>query len=303
MKYLFSFLLLVRNEEKSIQKLLKKIRTASGNYNTEIIVIDSGSTDKTLEIVKKFSTRADNIRISTIKKEDFNWGTTKNLAVRKARGKYVCFFSAHAIPTNNKFLTYFLEDLETDKKTVAVYGKQIPYDDTPFIQKIEFICQFNRLDRHTNRKGVLVQNINYPFTEYNDKTKMLWYFLFNPFSCYRRSFLLKYPFKKTIAADDLLMGRFIIEKGYTKVYDRRAVVRHSHYYNLLQYYQREKREIEIRSKLIGLRSETNFFCKFFSIIHFQMNFFKKLYYLGVLFIYYLIKFLVVVEIQLFPSKT
>jgi dolichyl-phosphate beta-glucosyltransferase len=51
--YLFSIIIPAFNEEKSIENTIKKIRKGLQNESHEIIVVDDGSTDKTLEILKK----------------------------------------------------------------------------------------------------------------------------------------------------------------------------------------------------------------------------------------------------------
>ena len=46
----------IPNNEKNIEECLKSICNESKNFESEIIVIDDGSIDKTSEIVKKFKT-------------------------------------------------------------------------------------------------------------------------------------------------------------------------------------------------------------------------------------------------------
>ena len=53
-EYKVSIIVPAYNSEKNIEKCLKSIFNESKNFESEIIVIDDCSTDKTSEVVKKF---------------------------------------------------------------------------------------------------------------------------------------------------------------------------------------------------------------------------------------------------------
>lgn len=286
------------NEEKTIGLLLRKLKHLSDNYSKEIIIIDSGSTDKTPLIIKRYKQHFRNLRLINIKKEEFNHAKTRNDAVKIAEGKYICFLSADAIPYNKNIFNYFSEDFNLDEKVVAVFGKHIPYTDTSIIQKVEILCRFDRLDQYTNKKGLLIQTLEKPFTPYNDENKLLWYSLFNTFACYQRSFLLKQPFPKTDYFEDLLLGKIIIESGFTKIYDRRATVIHSHRLSLLEYYRMQKKDFVLRISKFKLKEKVNVLCKIKRIFNLKISFVKKVIYLIQLGFYYLLKLIVVLEIKL-----
>ena len=66
-KELVSVVIRTLNEEKHLPELLESIRKQSSDYfDFEIVIVDSGSTDNTLEIAKSYSAR-----ITFIKKENF----------------------------------------------------------------------------------------------------------------------------------------------------------------------------------------------------------------------------------------
>lgn len=297
MNLLFSIIIPVFNQEKTIGLLLSKLKSLSDNYSKEIIIVDSGSSDMTPLIIRKYKHDLSNFRLINIKREEFNHSETRNNAVKIAKGKYVCFLSGDAIPYNKNIFNYFFEDFSLDKKVVAVFGKHTPYPSTPIIQKVEVLCRFDKLDLYTNKKGILVQDLTKPFTPYNDKNRLLWYSLFNTFACYRRSFLLKYPFPKTDYFEDMLLGKIIIENGFIKIYDRRAMVIHSHHLNLIEYYRMQKEDFILRISKFKLKEKPNILCKVKKILSLKTSFFKKLFYLIYLFFYYFLKFIAVLEIK------
>jgi glycosyltransferase involved in cell wall biosynthesis len=73
-----SIIIRTKNEEKWLDQCLNILSTQSYN-NFEILIIDSGSTDKTLEIAKKYNTR-----ILKIKSSDFNYPYTLNFGCKNA---------------------------------------------------------------------------------------------------------------------------------------------------------------------------------------------------------------------------
>jgi len=213
MKTMISIVIPTYNGEKHLYKLLKKIRDLQKYWKLEVIVIDSSSTDKTRDIIESFRDKIYNLRLEKIPKESFNHAKTRNFAVKLATGKYVCFFSQDAIPGNSKFLQYFIQDLEINEKFVAVYGKHIPYKETPYIPKLEILYRFKMLDNYTNKSGLLIQDLDNPFIPYTDNNKLLWYFLSDTFSCYKKSFLIRNPFPQTDYGEDFFLGKIIINKG------------------------------------------------------------------------------------------
>ena len=52
-----SIAMMVKNEERIIERTLKAIRQLDGKITYEIIIVDTGSTDSTLDIAKKYTHR------------------------------------------------------------------------------------------------------------------------------------------------------------------------------------------------------------------------------------------------------
>lgn len=94
------------------QKLIK---------NIEIIIVDSGSTDNTLAIAKKY--RAKIIRV---KKSEFKHGKTRNVGISSASGEYIVNTVADAIPSSPYLLYNTINFLEQNGCS-AVSVRQIPY--------------------------------------------------------------------------------------------------------------------------------------------------------------------------------
>jgi glycosyltransferase involved in cell wall biosynthesis len=84
----------------------------------EIIAVDSGSTDGTLEILKEHV-----VTIVQIPKESFSFGRSLNLGCAASRGRFLVFLSAHCYPTDESWLVNLLSGFD-DPEVAAVYGRQ-----------------------------------------------------------------------------------------------------------------------------------------------------------------------------------
>lgn len=78
------------------QKVLESVVQQQAPFKYEILVIDSGSTDGTIELVGKY----DAIKLHQIDKSEFNHGDTRNLGVELTKGEYVAFLTHDALPAN-----------------------------------------------------------------------------------------------------------------------------------------------------------------------------------------------------------
>lgn len=75
------------NVEKYIEKCLVSILNARNSNKVEVLVINDGSTDKTAEITREYEKKSKGI-IRLINKENGGHGSTINVAIKEAKGKY-----------------------------------------------------------------------------------------------------------------------------------------------------------------------------------------------------------------------
>ena len=103
------------NEERAIEKTLRDIHDNLTDFEHELIVTDSGSTDRTVEIAKQYGTVVENASsLHTI-------SSNKNNGAHAAHGEYLVFIDADVfIPNPNAFFRAALDDFENDGALVAV---------------------------------------------------------------------------------------------------------------------------------------------------------------------------------------
>ena len=86
---LISVILPVYNCEKWVERCIKSILNQTYK-NIELIIINDGSTDNTLEVCKKY----ENNQVTIINKENTGVSKTRNVGLEKAQGEYVFFIDA-----------------------------------------------------------------------------------------------------------------------------------------------------------------------------------------------------------------
>lgn len=123
------------NEEKHIGKLLKGIRSQTLE-NVEVILVDSGSTDRTVAIAERGGAR-----IVHIAKEEFSFGRALNRGCEAATGNILVFASAHVYPLRRDWLESLVAPF-ADPQVALSYGRQVGNELTQFSEHQVFEAWF-----------------------------------------------------------------------------------------------------------------------------------------------------------------
>jgi len=107
---LVSIIIPTYNEEKDIAECLKSLKIQSLR-NFETIIVDDGSTDRTIEIAKKF-------RVKIVKGEHRGPGYSRNLGARTARGSILVFVDAD-MTFDKDYLKNLIAPLIKDKRLIG----------------------------------------------------------------------------------------------------------------------------------------------------------------------------------------
>ena len=202
------------NEERHIRRLLEAL-LAQDRKDYEIIIVDSGSTDRTLDIVRDY-----NVRIFEVAPEDFSFGHALNVGCRKARGRFLVFISAHVYPTTTTWLRNLMTGFH-DLRVALVYGKQRGNEVTAYFEHRIF------------------QKL-YPDYSISLKKDP---FCNNACAAIRRKLWLQYPYDEELTGlEDIAWAKKIIEAGYYLSYCAEAEIVHVHDESSTQRFNRYKRE-------------------------------------------------------------
>ncbi len=208
------------NAQKYLVKLLNKIKNQSlADY--ELIIIDSSSSDKTVEIAKKYT---DNVII--IPQSEFDHGGTRAKAAQIAKGEILVFLTQDALPLDNNTIENIVNVFK-NTKVGAAYGRQLSYEETNLFGK--HLREFNYSENSYTRDK---KNIK----EFGLKTA----FLSDSFAAYRRSSLESVGWFKNglILGEDTYVGAKMILAGYSLAYVSSAKVYHSHSYSVGEEFKR-----------------------------------------------------------------
>lgn len=202
------------NEAKHIGRLLKGIHEQTLK-DIEVVVVDSGSTDGTLEEAGKYPTK-----VIQIKPGDFSFGYALNVGCRAARGEYLVMASAHVYPVRTDWLERLLEPFG-DHRVGLVYGKQ----------------QGNHLTKYAEH-----QIFAKWFPESADWDQRD-FFCNNANAAIRRRLWANLQYDETLTGlEDLDMAKRLKAAGYKIAYEPSAAIVHVHeegYRRILNRYRRE----------------------------------------------------------------
>jgi rhamnosyltransferase len=189
----------------------------------DILVIDSSSSDKTLDIAKQHA-----IQTVIIPKEEFDHGGTRTLAGKtRSAGDILVYLTQDALLCDDRAIETLIQPLLAEQICGAAFGRQIPYQDaTPF-------------SRH-------LRLFNYPpqsyARTYADRAALgiRAAFCSNSFAAYRRDALDEVGWfaENILLAEDMHVCARMLMKGYTLRYVAEAVVYHSHNYTVAQEFKR-----------------------------------------------------------------
>ncbi len=141
------------NEEKYLDKLLCAIESQRSSYEVKVTIVDSGSSDETLNIARQH-----NCKVIHIEKKEFTFGRSLNLGCVNANADYLAFISGHCIPVNGSWLERLLDPL---RKGIVnyTYGKQIGGPETFWSEKMIFEKYFPN-QSSIPQKGFYCNNAN-----------------------------------------------------------------------------------------------------------------------------------------------
>ncbi len=211
---------------KKVSELLKKQITT---YSYEVICIDSGSSDCTVEIIKE-----NDFTLYQIKPEDFGHGKTRNYGASKANGEYLMFITQDALPYDEYWIQNFIDAMKKYPNAAGGFGKHLPYPDCNIFDKKDinglfagFGDEVTAFKLEDKERYEIEEGYRHYLAFYSDNN-----------SCMRKDIWEKIPYDDVEFAEDQIWARKIIELGYEKVYCPTAIVYHSHNYKLRTYFSR-----------------------------------------------------------------
>jgi rhamnosyltransferase len=205
-----SILIPTKNGAGEIEACLQAIFSQKDVGPFEVIVIDSGSTDATLQIVKRYP-----VRVEQIPPEDFHHARTRNFAAALAQGEFLVFLSQDAIPAFDIWLSTLIANFK-DPRVGAVYGRQLPKTESGLERRSAFAVIYG--ESRIVKMPMDGIGLGYKYYHFS-----------NANSAIRKSVWEATRFPEEFRVfEDVGIAKRILDAGWSVVYEPAAAVYHSH---------------------------------------------------------------------------
>lgn len=188
------------NEEQHVGRLLTGLKQQTVRPD-RIVLVDSGSTDATVEIARRFGTL-----VETISPARFSFGRSLNLGCSVLDTDLIVVVSAHVYPVYNTWLERLVRPF-ADDQVALTYGRQIGDHRTTFSERQLMRRWF---------PSVSVQRQEHPFCN-------------NANAIIRADLWAAQPYDEELTGlEDIEWARRAIEHGYYLAYVAEGAVVHVH---------------------------------------------------------------------------
>jgi rhamnosyltransferase len=117
---LISIVIRTLNEARYLGDLLRAVSQQQlQGFSVQTVLVDSGSTDNTVEIALRHG-----CKITRIRKEDFSFGRSLNVGCQAADGEILVFISGHCVPVDEHWLQLLCQPIR-DGVAHYTYGRQV----------------------------------------------------------------------------------------------------------------------------------------------------------------------------------
>jgi rhamnosyltransferase len=223
-----SVLLLVKNAVQHLETLLGVIQRQRFEGEIEVIALDSGSSDRTVDILVQKG-----VRYIEISAQNFNHGETRNLAAREADpvSKYIIYLSQDALPADDLWLQNLIQPMEDDPAVAGTFSRHIPLPDASpsLVRQLTTMWQTGGTERL--KKEMPDDPESY------ERDKFFYIYFLNTSSAIRREVWEQIPFRRLDFAEDADWADRVLRAGYKLVYEPSSIVLHSHDYRIIEQFR------------------------------------------------------------------
>jgi rhamnosyltransferase len=187
-----------------------------------ILVIDSGSTDNSLETTKNAG-----FDLISIESDQFDHGATRQMGVDLLLYEEVVVFLTQDAILKNEDAIKILLDSFSDPDVAAAYGRQLPREEAGIIEAYARRYNYPEISSVKTQQDIPRLGIKTAFCS-------------NSFAAYRVEVLKKmggFP-PKTIFAEDMIVCAKMLLAGFKVAYCAQALCIHSHDYTITQEFRR-----------------------------------------------------------------
>ncbi|WP_291488762.1 glycosyltransferase family A protein [Acidovorax sp.] len=239
-----SVLIPVKNGGPFLGKVLDTVLTQETPWPFEVLVVDSGSSDGSVECARQRG-----VRVETIPASEFGHGRTRNQLASMARGEFLVFITQDARPASAQWLRNMVEGCDAQPDVAGAFGPHRAHPEARYVTHRE-------LDQHFagfgDKLSVVRLEDRARFASDPGYRQWLHFFSSNN-SCIRRSVWEQLPLPEVAFAEDQTWALRAIEAGHAKAFVPDAVVYHSHDFGVWETLQRNFDEARSFNRYFGYR--------------------------------------------------
>jgi len=217
-----------KNGGDLFRDVIAKIREQQYPGRIEILIVDSSSSDKTVEFAEQFGAK-----VVVIPPNEFNHGLTRNYGINLATGEIIVLMTQDALPANNKLIHNLVASF-ADEAVGGAYAKQLARPEADILTKR------NLENWLTGREEPEVRQMSNPgnYEQLSPFEKYLFCNFDNVCSAVRRTAWEKVPFRKNDFGEDIEWCLRALKAGWKIAYQPQAIVVHSHDRSVFYEYKR-----------------------------------------------------------------
>ena len=211
-----------RNEERWIGEVLTRLQKQT-DQDFEIVVVDSGSTDRTLDIVRSFP-----VTLLEIPATEFTYPHAINVGISASQATdYYVILSAHSLPATDTWLADGLSYFTKAPNVLGVYGPLVAMPDGTIWDHIFHAAGTGWFKLKTWPKNyACIDRLGLGTLGFTN-------------AIIRKDLYKQYPINEAFAAggEDGDWHQHWIKQGYQAIKTTAFAVHHSHYLGLIGWYQ------------------------------------------------------------------
>ncbi len=196
----------VLNGGTKLGLLLEKLGRQKKLSGLEVIILDSGSTDGSLE-----RARASGVKVVEVPGGKFSHGLTRQFGASMATGDYIFFTVQDAVPSSDYMLYKMVRVLQNNPEVMVVSARQITNGETDLHSRWTAEMTYLSFGLGKDMKYAM----RYPelFDSLPCRNKRAVSFVDNVCACYRAEAIRKYGFAAVENAEDIEIGVRMIRSG------------------------------------------------------------------------------------------
>lgn len=211
-----------KNGATYLEELFEAVWSQQSHYRFEMVVVDSGSTDGSLDIIRRFP-----VHLVQIPPHEFNHGETRNFGASHADpdSRYIVFLTQDATPLPG-WLDALIDPMEQDANLAGTFSRHVPRADCNLPLARRMTTEWEQAGRMQPILKRIEDQADF------EQRKAFYCYFSDTSSALRRSVWQAYPFRRVEFGEDTDWAERVLHAGFSLLFQPASAVLHSHSYPL-----------------------------------------------------------------------